>query len=94
MSLFGKVSVVTREIIDQPWMGGKNGKYFRCALCGHKFVVGDTFRAVFTNNISGAGGNPLIGECCDGTDEQVIDKWRQMHKDIKEKYWWFNRRQE
>jgi len=85
----GKPWVVTKEEEQHNWLGGANGKYFRCALCGWKFHAGDTARMQFTNNIQGAGGNPLVCAECDGPD--VIERWKQMHKDVNEKYWWFRR---
>jgi hypothetical protein len=86
----GKPFTVTEEDIHKPWSGGANGKYFRCGLCGHKFVSGETARWQFTNNIPGAGGNPLVCSACDTPD--VIEKWKQMHVDAKTKFWWFTNR--
>lgn len=42
--------VVTPEQRKLPWSGGKDGKWFRCYFCGHKFIAGDEFRAIFTND--------------------------------------------
>lgn len=51
--------VATKEHCNARWSCGRPGERFRCYFCGHKFVVGDEFRMVFTNDIKGAGGNPL-----------------------------------
>lgn len=82
---------VTAEDIKKPWSGGINGEYFRCGLCGHRFQVGDTARWQYTNNIPGAGGNPMVCERCDGTKDQVAEKWMQMHAEAKGRMWWFCR---
>ena len=85
----GKPFVVTEEDTHKNWSGGSNGIYFRCYLCGHKFKAGDTARWQFTNNINGAGGNPMVCSFCD-TD--VIGKWKQMCVEVRTKFWWFMRR--
>lgn len=84
---------VSQQDIHLPWSGGKGGKYFRCYLCGHKFQAGNIARWQYTNDIPGAGGNPMVCEKCDGTKEQIIAKWKQMHTEAKEKMWYFNRRE-
>lgn len=81
-----KPRVATEEDIKAPWSGQKNGKYFRCKLCGHKFQVGDYWRFVFHNY-----GNIIVCQDCD-KDDPVI-KWTQLHTEwskLKEgKFWWF-----
>lgn len=81
---------VTEEHLKMPWAGYKNGKKFRCYLCGYKFKLGDYFRLVYTNSTPGCGGNPNVCENCDGPD--VIEKWKQMHIDARTKFWWFTER--
>lgn len=71
------------------WSGGKNGKYFRCYLCGHKFIPGDRVRVVYSNNTP-AHGNPKVCENCDAGDEEVLAEWQRMHNEAKTKYWWFS----
>lgn len=88
--------IATEKEIKMDWGGGANGKYFRCYLCGYKFKVGDYWRWVFSNNVSGAGGNPLVCKTCDGSNEEVIAKWKVQCQEYQEiikgaKYWWFNR---
>ena len=42
MSLFdGKPTTATEEHLRAPWMGGKNGKYFRCAMSNWWFHRGE-----------------------------------------------------
>ena len=85
--------IATEKDVKLPWSCGKNGKYFRCAFCGHKFKVGDYFRAQFTNDTPGAGGNPFVCEKCDDEDRsKVVQKWKEKCEDWKsDKWWWFRR---
>ena len=92
-----KQFIVTEEQTHLDWAGGKDGKYFRCYLCGHKFVEGDKVRWQYTNDIEGAGGNPIVCELCDGTKEEVVLKWEEMideFKNFREKAWALFRRYE
>jgi len=84
--------IVTANDLTRPWGGHRDGSRFRCALCGHRFTEGDTARWVFTNGTPGAGGNPFVCSDCDGTNEEVIAKWRQHIADFrasKDKFWSF-----
>ena len=90
----GKPFVVTESQCRASWLGGKNGKHFRCGLCGHKFAVGDIARWQYTNDIHGAGGNPLVCQKCDGTKEEIVTKWKAMHEEAKGRMWYFCRSME
>ena len=70
----GEWQVATKEICEATWMGRRNGKYFRCAFCGHKFKIGDMWRRIFTNNVPNAGGNPLVCGKCNLPEEKLIEK--------------------
>jgi len=86
-----KPFVATKEHCEAPWLGNK--KNFRCHLCGKKFKPGDIVRWVFTNNIIGAQGNPLVCKECDTSD--IIEKWKAMRQEFNsEKWWWFRRGEE
>lgn len=89
----GKPFTVTAEHVTLNWSGGPNGRWFRCNLCGHKFKAGDVARWQFTNDIPGAGGNPLVCEQCDGSKEKIVAEWKSMHEHAKPdgKMWWFFR---
>ena len=71
-----KPRIATQKDLNSPWSGCRHGKFFACGLCGHHFKVGDKWRWIYTNNIPGATGNPLICEKCDGPD--VIERWKQF----------------
>jgi hypothetical protein len=64
----GKPRTVTEADCRAPWGGAKNGKRFRCSLCGHRFVPGDTWRWVYCNDGSCPGGNFHVCGTCDGPD--------------------------
>ena len=88
-------TVATEKHCKAPWSGGEKGKYFRCGFCGHRFKVGDTFRMVFTNDMPGAAGNPLICSECDGPNEEVRAKWAAKCKEFEsffsDRWWYFTR---
>lgn len=65
-----------------PWSGSIGGVRFRCELCGHRFVVGDTWRIVYAGNLSvGQMGipNALVCGSCDGPDvtTRLEEHWRE-----------------
>jgi len=71
-------------------VGGKNGKYFKCALCGHEWKLDEVVRWVYTNDMKDAGGNPFVCVDCDGDD--VRERWAKMcqeWREIKKKFWYF-----
>lgn len=85
----GKPWVATKEDCRQKWGLGAPGEKFRCALCGYKFCVGDRVRWQFTNDVPGAGGNPLVCEQCDGPKEEIVKKIISTRKELAERLWWF-----
>lgn len=91
MSLLdGKPHIATKEHTQLPWNGDKRN--FRCGFCGHRFKAGDTFRFLFTNDMSTAPGNPLVCSECNAEDANLREKWRSMHSEFKsDKWWWFRR---
>lgn len=91
MSADGRPWQVTEEDLRKPWYGGKNGKFFRCCMCGHKFELGDVARWQYTNSTPGASGNPLVCAKCDGPD--VVQRWASMRKEAYERFWYFTRRE-
>lgn len=86
-----KPQIATKEHLTANWGGGKPGDRFRCCICGYKFILGDYWRWVYTNDIAGAGGNPLICQNCDGPDvrERWIEMYRVFREEITPKYWHF-----
>lgn len=95
--LHGKPWTATEKDVCAPWNCGKPGQFFRCSWCGHRFVVGDTVRCVYTNGggeeTRGISGNPLICQGCDGPRDVVLAKLRALAAEFRsERFWWFRRR--
>ena len=86
-----KPRIATEQDVVSPWGGAKNGKYFRCYLCGHKFQIGDYYRFIFSNS-----GNLMVCKECDKDDP--AQKWTQLHEEWEKlregKFWHFIIRQE
>ena len=84
----GKPFIATAEHLATKWNGRAN--QFRCALCGHKFQIGDTVRWQFTNDTPGAGGNPFVCQFCDGGRDANIAEILRRRAELKaDKWWWF-----
>ncbi len=79
-----KSRIATEEDCNGKWSGKKPGEGFRCYLCGHKFIVGDVWRWVYS--IGKGYINFLTCEKCDGSD--VLDRWVKHVKEGEQKYWW------
>jgi len=78
----GKPWIATEKDCKLNWGGHQ---CFCCYLCGHRFRPGDTVRWQFTNNIKGAGGNPLVCASCDGDKEKIIERMKDINK-IRERF--------
>lgn len=79
-----KPHTVTKKNLKGRWGGGRDGKYFRCGICGYRFKLGDIYRWILTNDIPGYGGNPLVCQKCDGPD--VLDKWKSLVDEFNKIY--------
>lgn len=77
------------------WDGGKPGEFFRCGFCGYKFQEGDLFRGIYTNDLQGAGGNPLVCRECDAETSELRKRWQEKWAEwrtlAKQRFWWFAR---
>jgi len=82
-----KPRLVTEKMCPGNWGGYKDGRMFRCNMCGHYFKVGDTFRWVMATSRGVT--NMMVCEECDGPD--ILDRWVERikeYKDSKDKFWW------
>ena len=79
------LNYATKEDVKMSWSVGRNGKYFRCYLCGHKFIVGDYYRFIFGQ---GKCKNIIVCEDCDGEDalDRMVE-WERKFAWQFEKYW-------
>ena len=89
--LHGDPQIASEDHLKARWSCGKPGERFRCAFCGYKFKLGDTWRCQYTNSTPGASGNPLVCVTCDLPPEQLIAKWKAMHEEHEARFWWFHR---
>lgn len=81
-----KQFIATEDHVHARWSGGKDGKNFRCGLCGHKFTVGDRVRWVYMNsNPESHFGNFLTCEQCDGPD--IVERRIKWEKEAKTRFW-------
>lgn len=89
------LKTATKQDCEMAWLGKSNGEYFRCAFCGFKFKEGDKYRVLFTNDLKGAGGNPIMCEGCDVPNDLARELWKCKCEDLQElkknKFWWFFR---
>ena len=85
----GKPRIATEEECKSSWMGAKNGKNFRCHMCGQKFRVGDRWRFVYANFAASPFnyGNLLVRELCDGTNEDVLRRATSNAERAKRECW-------
>lgn len=88
----GEMLIANAKTCKMSWSCGKNGIYFRCGFCGHKFVENDKYRAIYTNDLNGACGNPLVCEKCNDTNDSLREIWKDKNKWISNlldnEFWW------
>lgn len=81
-----KPRVVTEKEYPGHWSGYKDGRRFRCYMCGHRFKIGDTFRWVMGTKRGVV--NLIVCDKCDSPD--ILDRWIERLKEAEEKFWWMN----
>lgn len=93
MSFTREFVVADERACKSRWSGRVDSKAFFCAFCGHDFVIGDEYRMVYTNDMDGAGGNPLTCKPCwdvhggfDGLRQKWLELWQEYRARFK--YWW------
>ena len=85
-----KTFEVTAAHLTLPWSGHRDGRNFRCALCGHFFEVGDKARWIFTNDgkKDAPSGNPFVCDPCDGPEEDVRARLKAHTDEGLKRFWW------
>jgi len=85
--------VVSKEDLKRPWGGYRDGRCFRCGLCGHLFKAGDIARWVYLGNSGFKYGNKFVCEKCDCKD--VVEKFLELQEEWERmrnsKFWIFDR---
>ncbi len=87
-----ELKIADEKTAKAMWLGRENGIYFRCGFCGFKLNVGDKYRLIYTNDISGASGNPIVCEKCNDSTENLRQKWKKKSDIAYSEYWWFTRK--
>lgn len=85
--------VATEQECITKWSGDRPGVRFRCALCAHRFKVGDGWRWQYSGgshfDVDGKRWgvcNFMVCDACDGPD--VIDRWVDRHREYySDKFW-------
>jgi hypothetical protein len=92
---FNTPKIATEDDTKLRWSGAKPGERFRCVLCGHKFVAGDSYTIVYANDLPHTYGNPI---CCTahGNVEQLRAAYAQRCEEFRtsesDRFWFFHRR--
>jgi hypothetical protein len=88
----GQRRIATAHDCKTKW--GLDGKGFRCALCGHHFKEGDSFRWQYMAGQSWeasdgkkyAACNFKVCDACDGPD--VCERWIERHVEFfSDRFW-------
>lgn len=98
--------VATDKDVNLPWSGNKAN--FRCPFCGHRIKEGETWQFLYTNDLPGCGGNPLVCDHCiasakeeaarTGTTRNAVlrERWQrkcaQWHEIMDDPQWWWFRK--
>lgn len=95
--------VATKEHLTLPWCGRRDN--FRCRFCGHQIKEGETWQFLYTNDLPGVSGNPLVcGVCIVSANEEadfdcktrnavLRERWQrkcaEWHKIVDDPQWWW-----
>lgn len=102
-NMFTEGFTVEEEHLKQPWLGGRNGIYFRCMMCGHRFEVGDhckwyLVKATDTHLEDGtqvSAPNVMVcAECesdCTMMGRSVVEVWVGICTHVYDEHWYFVR---
>lgn len=82
-----KRRVATAADLVAPWGGYRDGRRFRCYLCGHHFKEGDGYRWIYVCRAGCT--NLIVCDACDGDD--VVDRWVDRNAEFNSaKFWAFH----
>lgn len=80
-----KPRIATEQELKSDWGYGP-GKNFRCKLCGHNFRAGEQWRWVYGGPVHLQ--NLMVCKECDGTNEEVLNKWVRANEEARNRFWW------
>lgn len=87
----GSPYLVTEADMSKPWSGFRDGRCFRCHMCGVFFKPGDTIRLIWCNGVKEARdagvncGNVHVCAACDGVD--IYTRLAEHERIGNERYW-------
>lgn len=87
----GKPYTVNDKDMIAPWSGYRDGRTFRCHLCGVFFKPGDVIRFVWCNGVKEAQdagahcGNVHVCASCDGPD--IYQRLAEHYRIGRGRYW-------
>lgn len=73
--------VATAQDIKRPWAA------FRCRFCGHRIKEGETWQFLYTNDLLGAGGNPLVCDHCIASAKEEAARTGETRNDVLRERW-------
>lgn len=82
---------VTAAHVASSWDGYRDGRTFRCHMCGEFFKAGDRARFVWVNGVKAARdagvhcGNVMVCDACDGPD--VYTRLAEHERHGQKRYW-------
>lgn len=81
-----KPRIATQEECDAPWCGYRDGRNFRCKLCGRKFQEGDQWRWLYGKGVTT---NFMVCARCDNDSDDVLrSRMWALIEESKQKFWW------
>lgn len=81
-----KPRIATKEECTAPWSGHRDGRNFRCKLCGYRFRVGDQWRWLYGKGVTT---NFMVCAKCDNGDNDALRaKMEVATEESKQKFWW------
>ena len=90
----GKPFLVTEKEMGYAWSGARDGRNFRCHLCGEFFVAGDYAIFVYANSSESPVrcGNFLACATADGpvhgTTPEMLTAAANAEETVRQFYWW------
>lgn len=81
----GKPRIATAQDVAMPWLGYRDGRCFRCNLCGEFILIGHSWQLVWTNGAVRTGNFLAHATCCDGGDP--IAKMKALEDEGFKRFW-------
>lgn len=76
----GERMLATEHDCNEAKWSGRTAGNFWCQTCGHKFVVGDGYRWIYSNGNSPSAGNFMVCDNCDIGNNKMIELRQEAMK--------------